>query len=69
MEMIMSTATSTMAALAASIFANAAHASQGPGIANGTMGATAQLAMALIVYGGSALLIAWGLIGAVRHRQ
>ncbi|MDB5652462.1 MAG: hypothetical protein JWQ94_75 [Tardiphaga sp.] len=43
-------------------------ASQGPGIASGTASGPAQLAMAIIVYGGSALLIAWGVIGAVRHR-
>ena len=42
-------------------------ASQGPGVTPGTAGASLQLAMAILVYGGSALLIAAGLIGAARH--
>jgi hypothetical protein len=50
------------------LVAGSALASQGPGVTPGTAGATTQLAMAIIVYGGSALLIAAGLIGAVRHR-
>jgi hypothetical protein len=45
-----------------------AQASQGPGAMPGTAGTTAQLAMAIIVYGGSAMVIAVGLIGAARQR-
>jgi len=45
-----------------------AFASQGPGIASGTAGAMTQLGMAIAVYGGSALIIVAGLIGAARHR-
>ena len=43
-------------------------ASQGPGIADGTAPPALQLATALAVYGGSALVIVAGLIGAVRRR-
>jgi hypothetical protein len=50
------------------LVAGSALASQGPGVMPGTAGASLQLAMAIIVYGGSALLIAAGLIGAIRHR-
>jgi hypothetical protein len=69
----MSTARSWLivtAASAASIPAQASHAlaSQGPGIATGTAGATTQLAMAIIVYGVSGMVIAMGLIGAMRRR-
>ncbi|WP_371423561.1 hypothetical protein [Tardiphaga sp.] len=46
-----------------------AQASQGPGVMHGTAGTTTQLAMAIIVYGGSAMVIAAGLIGAVRQRR
>ena len=62
-------ASSAIAALAVSAFSTAAQASQGPGIANGTAGANVQWAMAILVYGGSALLIAWGAIGAIRQRS
>ncbi len=48
--------------------AGTALASQGPGVTPGTAGASLQLAMAILVYGCSALLIAAGLIGAARHR-
>jgi hypothetical protein len=44
-------------------------ASQGPGVMPGSAGATTQLAMAIIVYGGSALLVVFGLIGAARQRR
>ncbi|SEH82804.1 hypothetical protein [Tardiphaga sp. OK245] len=46
-----------------------AQASQGPGVIPGTAGAATQLAMAIIVYGGSAMVIAAGLIGAARQRR
>lgn len=44
----------------------AALASQGPGAGPGTASPALQFAMALIVYGGSALVIAAGLVGALR---
>ena len=47
-------------------WANAALASQGPGGGMGTAGHLTQLAMAVLVYGASALVVAAGLIGAVR---
>jgi hypothetical protein len=47
-------------------WAGAAFASQGPGGGPGTASAAMQLAMAILVYGASALVIAAGLIGAVR---
>jgi hypothetical protein len=46
-----------------------AQASQGPGVMPGTASTTIQLAMAIIVYGGSAMVIAAGLIGAARQRR
>ena len=48
---------------------DAALASQGPGTGPGTASGMTQLAMAIIVYGTSALVIAAGLIGAARGRQ
>jgi hypothetical protein len=57
------------AAMAASqSWAHAAFASQGPGGGQGTAGSFTQLAMAILVYGTSALLIGTGLIGAMRRR-
>ena len=47
-------------------FADAAFAAQGPGTGAGTASSLTQIAMAVIVYGMSALLVAAGLIGAVR---
>ena len=47
-------------------WANAALASQGPGGGMGTAGHLTQLAMAILVYGASALVVGFGLIGAVR---
>jgi len=44
-------------------------ASQGPGTGPGTAGSLTQLAMAVMVYGISALVIAAGLIGAARGRH
>ncbi len=43
-------------------------ASQGPGGGPGTAGHFTQLAMAIIVYGGAALVVSAGLIGAARGR-
>ena len=48
--------------------ADAALASQGPGGGLGTAGPITQLAMAIIVYGASALVVGAGLIGAARRR-
>lgn len=48
--------------------ADAALASQGPGGGLGTASPITQLAMAIIVYSISALVIGAGLIGAVRRR-
>ena len=57
------------AALAVSLlWAHAAFASQGPGGGQGTAGSLTQLAMAILVYGASALVIGTGLIGAMRRR-
>lgn len=47
----------------------AAFASQGPGAGPGTASPTMQFAMAVIVYGGSALIVAAGLVGAVRQHR
>lgn len=44
-------------------------ASQGPGVMPSTAGTTTQLAMTIIVYGGAAIVVAVGLIGAVRRRR
>jgi hypothetical protein len=46
----------------------AAFASQGPGVGMGTASNFTQLAMAIIVYGSSALIVGAGLIGAARRR-
>jgi hypothetical protein len=51
-----------------SLWAGAAFASQGPGGGPGTATSFTQLAMAIIVYGASALVVCTGLIGAVRRR-
>ena len=58
-----------LAALASVAIANgAALASQGPGGGMGTASHLTQTAMALLVYGASAMVICAGLIGAVRRR-
>ena len=43
-------------------------ASQGPGGGMGTAGNFTQIAMAILVYGASALIVGAGLIGALRRR-
>jgi hypothetical protein len=64
----------SLAAMAAASFvagvswANAALASQGPGGGMGTAGHLTQVAMAILVYGASALVVGIGLIGAARGR-
>jgi hypothetical protein len=55
-------------ALASLLWADAAFASQGPGGGPGTASSFTQLAVAIIVYGTSALVVGAGLIGAVRRR-
>jgi hypothetical protein len=49
------------------VAADAALASQGPGTSAGTAGSLTQLAMAVLVYGVSALIVGAGLIGALRR--
>jgi hypothetical protein len=56
------------AAVAALSCAAEALASQGPGVATGTASHFTQLAMAIIVWGTSALVVGIGLIGAMRRR-
>jgi hypothetical protein len=57
-----------IAACAVLLPAGSAFASQGPGGGMGTASSLTQIAMAVIVYGASALVIGTGLIGAVRRR-
>lgn len=56
------------AAAAGVLCASAALASQGPGAGPGTANSFTQLAMAIIVYGASGLVVGAGLIGAARQR-
>lgn len=57
-----------IAALAATplALASGALASQGPGTSAGTASSLTQLVMAILVYGGSVLVVGAGLIGALR---
>jgi hypothetical protein len=48
------------------VAADTALASQGPGTSAGTASSLTQLAMAILVYGASALIVGVGLIGALR---
>jgi hypothetical protein len=59
----------TLAATSSAVLlsANAALASQGPGGGMGTASPFTQLAMAVLVYGTSAVVVAAGLIGAARR--
>jgi len=50
------------------LWVDAALASQGPGGGPGTASSFTQLAMAIVVYGASALVVGAGLIGAARRR-
>jgi len=54
---------------AAVLWSSAALASQGPGGGMGTASHLTQMAMAILVYGISAVVVGAGLIGAVRGRQ
>jgi hypothetical protein len=58
----------TPCAVACLLWADVAFASQGPGGGLGTASSFTQLAMAIIVYGVSALVVCTGLIGAARRR-
>jgi hypothetical protein len=58
----------SFAAANAALLSTPAFASQGPGIAPGTAGAMTQLGMAIFVYGGSAAIVIFGLLGTLRHR-
>jgi hypothetical protein len=57
-----------IAACAMLLPAGSALASQGPGGGMGTAGNLTQTAMAILVYGASALIVGAGLIGALRRR-
>jgi hypothetical protein len=57
-----------VSAAAGLLWAKAALASQGPGAGPGTASSFTQLAMAIIVYGTSALVVGVALIGAARRR-
>ena len=57
-----------VSAVACLSWAGAAFASQGPGTGPGTASSFTQLAMAIVVYGTSALVVGAGLIGAARRR-
>ena len=61
-------ALAAMSTAALLLWANAAFASQGPGGGPGTASSFTQMAMAILVYGASALVVGAGLIGAVRQR-
>jgi hypothetical protein len=65
---ISQTAVALASTATALLSAHAALASQGPGGGPGTASSFTQLAMAIIVYGTSALVVGGGLIGAVRRR-
>jgi hypothetical protein len=74
-EVIMTSGTRRRAALLAlavtsiALASQAALASQGPGTSAGTASTFTQLAMAILVYGTSALVIGAGLIGALRKSE
>ena len=58
---------SAVSGIVAMSWASTALASQGPGASMGTASPFTQLAMAVLVYGMSALVVGAGLIGAVRR--
>ena len=65
----MSPAAPAMISIAATaLWSSAALASQGPGGGMGTASPLAQTAMAILVYGMSAMIVCAGLIGAVFRR-
>jgi hypothetical protein len=60
------TAALVLAVTSTVLASDAALASQGPGTSAGTASGFTQLAMAILVYGGSAFVVGAGLIGALR---
>jgi hypothetical protein len=62
-------AMAAISGLAAALSAGVAFASQGPGGGPGTASGFTQLAMAIIVYGTSALVVGAGLVGVARRRH
>jgi hypothetical protein len=56
-----------LAATSIALTSESALPSQGPGTSAGTASGLAQLAMAILVYGTSALVVGAGLIGALRR--
>ena len=70
MRAVVSRATLAAAAVVATmLLSGATLASQGPGGGMGTASNFTRLAMAILVYGGSAIVVGAGLIGAVRGRR
>jgi hypothetical protein len=67
-EIVMSRKNSVALLAAALLLPASALASQGPGGGMGTAGTFTQIAMAVLVYGASALIVGAGLIGALRRR-
>ena len=59
---------SALAIIACVLSTGVAFASQGPGGGMGTASHFTQVAMAILVYGASAIVVGAGLIGAVRRR-
>jgi hypothetical protein len=66
---IPASAVAAISVLITSLWAGVAAASQGPGGGPGTASGFTQLAMAIIVYGTSALVVGTGLIGVARRRH
>ena len=64
----MNASRTAIATVAAVSYSATALASQGPGGGVGTAGHLTQMAMAILVYGISAVVVGAGLIGAVRGR-
>jgi hypothetical protein len=62
-------AVAALSGLVTPLWVGVAFASQGPGGGPGTASGFTQLAMAIIVYGTSALVVGTGLIGAARRRH
>ena len=62
------TAALALSATSIALASNAALASQGPGTSAGSASSLTQLAMAILVYGASALVVGAGLIGALRNK-
>ena len=60
------TAALVLSAIAIALASDAALAAQGPGTSAGNASHPTQLAMAILVYGASALIVGAGLIGTFR---